>query len=78
MTIGLDKGSNNMLYELPDLLFSTPVVIERLDYTFQNTNTINGIYHINGLRDAVSRDNFLLHLSKVSGISVEDLTKESF
>ena len=78
MTIGLDKGSNNMLYELPDLLFSTPVVIERLDYTFQNPNTINGIYHINGLRDAVSRDNFLLHLSKVSGISVEDLTKESF
>ena len=78
MTIGLDRGSNNMLYELPDLLFSTPVVIERLDYTFQNTNTINGIYHINGLRDAVSRDNFLLHLSKVSGISVEDLTKESF
>ena len=67
-----------MLYELPDFLFSTPVVIERLDYTFQNTNTINGIYHINGLRDAVSRDNFLLHLSKVSGISVEDLTKESF
>ena len=78
MTIGLDKGSNNMLYELPDLLFSTPVVIERLDYTFQNTNTVNGIYHINGLNDAVSRDNFLLHLSKVSGISVEDLTKESF
>ena len=78
MTIGLDKGSNNMLYELPDLLFSTPVVIERLDYTFQNTNTINGIYHINGLNDAISRDNFLLHLSKVSGISVEDLTKESF
>lgn len=78
MTIGLDKGSNNMLYELPDLLFSTPVVIERLDYTFQNTNKINGIYHINGLHDAVSRDNFLLHLSKVSGISVEDLTKESF
>ena len=78
MTIGLDKGSNNMLYELPDLLFSTPVVIERLDYTFQNTNTINGIYHINGLHDAVSRDNFLLHLSKISGISVEDLTKESF
>lgn len=78
MTIGLDKGSNNMLYELPDLLFSTPVVIERLDYTFQNTNTINGIYHINGLHDAVSRDNFLLHLSKVSGISVKDLTKESF
>ena len=78
MTIGLDKGSNNMLYELPDLLFSTPVVIERLDYTFQNTNTINGIYHINGLHDAVSRDNFLLHLSKVSGISVEDLTKGSF
>lgn len=78
MTIGLDKGSNNMLYELPDLLFSTPVVIERLDYTFQNTNTINGIYHINGLHDSVSRDNFLLHLSKVSGISVEDLTKESF
>lgn len=78
MTIGLDKGSNNMLYELPDLLFSTPVVIERLDYTFQKTNTINGIYHINGLHDAVSRDNFLLHLSKVSGISVKDLTKESF
>ena len=78
MTIGLDKGSNNMLYELPDLLFSTPVVIERLDYTFQNSNTINGIYHINGLNDAVSRDNFLLHLSKMSGISVEDLTKESF
>lgn len=78
MTIGLDKGSNNMLYELPDLLFSTPVVIERLDYTFQNTNTINGIYHINGLNDAVSRDNFLLHLSKMSGTSVEDLTKESF
>lgn len=78
MTIGLDKGSNNMLYELPNLLFSTPVVIERLDYTFQNTNTINGIYHINGLHDAVSRDNFLLHLSKMSGISVEDLTKESF
>jgi hypothetical protein len=78
MTIGLDKGSNNMLYELPDLLFSTPVVIERLDYTFQNTNTINGVYHINGLHDAVSRDNFLLHLSKMSGISVEDLTKESF
>lgn len=78
MTIGLDNGSNNMLYELPDLLFSTPVVIERLDYTFQNTNTINGIYHINGLHDAVSRDNFLLHLSKMSGISVEDLTKESF
>ena len=78
MTIGLDKGSNNMLYELPDLLFSTPVVIERLDFTFQNTNTINGIYHINGLHDDVSRDNFLLHLSKVSGISVEDLTKESF
>ena len=78
MTIGIDKGSNNMLYELPDLLFSTPVVIERLDYTFQNTNTINGIYHINGLHDAVSRDNFLLHLSKMSGISVEDLTKESF
>lgn len=78
MTIGLDKGSNNMLYELPDLLFSTPVVIERLYYTFQNTNTINGIYHINGLHDAVSRDNFLLHLSKMSGISVEDLTKESF
>ncbi|WP_415748885.1 ABC transporter permease [Streptococcus pseudopneumoniae] len=78
MTIGLDKGSNNMLYELPDLLFSTPVVIERLDYTFQNTNTINGIYHINGLHDAVSRDNFLLYLSKMSGISVEDLTKESF
>lgn len=78
MTIGLDKGSNNMLYELPDLLFSTPVVIERLDYTFQNTNTINGKYHINGLHDAVSRDNFLLHLSKMSGISVENLTKESF
>lgn len=78
MTIGLDKGSNNMLYELPDLLFSTPVVIERLDYTFQNTNTINGKYHINGLHDAVSRDNFLLHLSKMSGIAVEDLTKESF
>lgn len=78
MTIGLDKGSNNMLYELPDLLFSTPVVIERLDYTFQNTNTVNGIYHINGLHDAVSRDNFLLHLSKMSGIFVEDLTKESF
>jgi hypothetical protein len=78
MTIGLDKGSNNMLYELPDLLFSTPVVIERLDYTFQNTNTINGVYHINGLHDAVSRDNFLLHLSKMSGISVEDFTKESF
>lgn len=78
MTIGLDKGSNNMLYELPDLLFSTPVVIERLDYTFQNTNTINGIYHINGLHNAVSRDNFLLHLSKMSGISVENLTKESF
>lgn len=78
MTIGLDKGSNNMLYALPDLLFSTPVVIERLDYTFQNTNTINGIYHINGLRDAVSRDNFLFHLSKMSGISVENLTKESF
>lgn len=78
MTIGLDKGSNNMLYELPDLLFSIPVVIERLDYTFQNTNTVNGIYHINGLHDAVSRDNFLLHLSKMSGISVEDLTKESF
>lgn len=78
MTIGLDKGSNNMLYELPDLLFSTPVVIERLDYTFQNTNTINGIYHINGLHDDVSRDNFLLRLSNMSGISVEDLTKESF
>ena len=78
MTIGLDKGSNNMLYELPDLLFSTPVVIERLDYTFQNTNTINGVYHINGLHDAVSRDNFLFHLSKMSGISVENLTKESF
>lgn len=78
MTIGLDKGSNNMLYELPDLLFSTPVVIERLDYTFQNTNTINGIYHINGFNDAVSRNNFLSHLSKMSGISVEDLTKESF
>lgn len=78
MTIGLDKGSNNMLYALPDLLFSTPVVIERLDYTFQNTNTINGIYHINGLHDAVSRDNFLFHLSKMSGISVENLIKESF
>lgn len=58
MTIGLDKGSNNMLYELPDLLFSTPVVIERLDYTFQNTNTINGVYHINGLHDAVSTESF--------------------
>ena len=78
MTIGLDKGSNNMLYALPDLLFSTPIVIERLDYTFQNTNTINGIYHINGLHDAVSRDNFLFHLSKMSGISVENLIKESF
>lgn len=78
MTIGLDKGSNNMLYELPDLLFTTPVVIDRLDYIFQNTNTISGIYYINGLHEATARDTFLINLSTITGISVEDLTKERF
>ena len=43
LTIGLDKGTDNMLYELPSLLFTTPVVINRLDHIFQETNTINGI-----------------------------------
>ena len=42
LTIGLDKGTDNMLYELPSLLFTTPVVINRLDHIFQETNTING------------------------------------
>ena len=34
LTIGLDKGTDNMLYELPSLLFTTPVVINRLDHSF--------------------------------------------
>lgn len=67
-----------MLYELPSLLFTTPVVINRLDHIFKETNTINGIYHINGLQDNLSRETFLSNLSSITGISVEDLTKESF
>ena len=72
LTIGLDKGTDNMLYELPSLLFTTPVVINRLDHIFQETNTINGIYHINGLQDNLSRETFLSNLSSITGISVED------
>ena len=78
LTIGLDKGTDNMLYELPSLLFTTPVVINRLDHIFQETNTINGIYHINGLQDNLSRETFLSNLSSITGISVEDLIRESF
>ncbi|HEL1840363.1 TPA: ABC transporter permease [Streptococcus suis] len=78
MTIGLDKGSNNMLYELPNLLFTTRVVIKRLDYTFQNTNTISGIYYINGLQGDNERNNFLTNLSTITGISADDLMKERF
>ena len=78
LTIGLDKGTDNMLYELPSLLFTTPVVINRLDHIFKETNTINGIYHINGLQDNLSRETFLSNLSSITGISVEDLIRESF
>ena len=78
LTIGVDKESDNMLYELPSWLFTTPVVINRLDYNFQETNTINGIYHSNGLQEGLSRETFLLNLSVITGISVEDLTRESF
>ncbi|HFX5051723.1 TPA: ABC transporter permease [Streptococcus pyogenes] len=78
LTIGLDKGSNNMLYELPSLLFTTPVVIDRLDYVFQKTNTINGTYYINGIKDRETEDDFLLGLSEITGITTDELTRESF
>ncbi|HGK7859719.1 ABC transporter permease [Streptococcus pyogenes] len=78
LTIGLDKGSSNMLYELPSLLFTTPVVIDRLDYVFQKTNTINGTYYINGIKDRETEDDFLLGLSEITGITTDELTRESF
>lgn len=78
VTIGLDQGSENMLYELPSLLFTIPVVIDRLDYVFQETNMINGSYHINGLQDEGLRETFLSDLSAITGISNEELTRESF
>lgn len=78
VTIGLDQGSENMLYELPSLLFTIPVVIDRLDYVFQETNMINGSYHINGLQDEGLRETFLSDLSTITGLSSEELTRESF
>lgn len=78
LTIGIDKGSHNMLYPLPKLLLTTPIVIDRLDNVFQKTAVVNGVYHVNGLENATQKEAFLSQLSTLSGISVDDLTHAHF
>lgn len=78
VTIGLDKGSSNMLYELPSLLFTTPLVLDRLDAVFEQTASINGSYSINGLENNARKEAFLTDLSALSGIPIDSLTEETF
>lgn len=77
-TIGLDKGEANLLYPLPQLLFSPAIVIDRLENTYQQTGHLAGIYHINGLVDNKTADAFLAELAQITSRSVDDLTRESF
>lgn len=78
MTIGLDKSTKYTLYPLPDLWLTLPVVVDRLEQVYQKTNRLAGIYHVNGLQNAQKRQQFLEDLSTITGISVNNLTKESF
>ncbi|MDO4680679.1 MAG: ABC transporter permease [Aerococcus sp.] len=78
MTIGLDKGSANQLYSIPQLLFTTPVVMDRIDAVFDDTHHLNGTYYINGLTNPEDKQLFLKELANISGTSVTDLTTKKF
>lgn len=78
LTIGLDRGEDKVLYSLPRPLFTTPIVIDRLEANFQKSQSIAGIYTINGLENTEDKTQFLNDLSQITGISSDNLTKETF
>ncbi|MCS4488287.1 ABC transporter permease [Streptococcus sciuri] len=77
-TIGLDEASRDTLYALPRPLFTTPIVIDRLEQVYKKSNTLTGIYHVNGLKSETDKSEFIKQFANNTGLSKENFLKEKF
>lgn len=75
-TLGIDKGSNHSIGNIPYLRFGEKVVFKKMQSLIKDSNTINGTYMINGL-DKNEVDGFLNNLSIISNISKDKLINKS-
>ncbi|OFI48231.1 hypothetical protein BG261_08075 [Floricoccus tropicus] len=72
-TIGIDKGSVNSIYQLPNFRFNGTVVVKKLTQLFKESGTVSGDYKILGFNDEQDLENFLDNLSKISKIDKNKL-----
>lgn len=77
-TIGIAEASHDTLYELPRPLFTIPIVIDRLEQVYQKTNTLTGIYHVNGLESETDKSEFIKQFASATGLSEENFLQEKF
>ena len=70
-TLGVDEGSINMLTDISRFRFGEKIVIKKLSQIIAESDTVNGIYIVNGQPEA--SDKFLSGLEEITGISKDKL-----
>lgn len=70
-TLGVDDGSINMLTDISRFRFGEKIVIKKLSQIIAESDTVNGIYIVNGQPEA--SDKFLSGLEEITGISKDKL-----
>lgn len=68
--IGQGHSEHYQIGSLPQFLFGTQIQIRKLQALTEETRTVNGIYHIEGL-SPLQKEQFLMGLSQISGQPVE-------
>lgn len=72
-TLGLDKGSINMLNDLPHFRYGGKVVINKLAAVLHDDEQIEGKYIVLGLKSDKQKNRFFNELTKGTGIDKEAL-----
>lgn len=70
--IGQGHSERYQIGNLPRFLFGSQIQIRKLQALTEETRTVNGVYHIEGLSSS-QKEQFLTGLSQISGQPVESL-----
>ncbi len=73
-TLGLDKGTVNMIENLPHFRYGGKVVVNKLTTVLKDKENIEGKYIVLGLKNDKEKRVFLDELTKVTGIDKEVLS----
>ena len=74
-TLGLDKGSINMLNDLPHFRYGGKVVANKLAAVLIDDEKVEGKYIVLGLKSDKQKNRFFNELTKVTGIDKEALSE---